>query len=115
MSIILNTLAKSRNWRVIREADAIFLPSKRIFIPDFTIVTNGKKILIEVVGFWTKKYAIKKREKLLEYLNEGLKNILLIIDKRLESYFKDLEIPKVFYKQNKIPLAEIYKELKKML
>ncbi|MEX2689571.1 MAG: DUF790 family protein [Candidatus Njordarchaeum guaymaensis] len=115
VSIILNTLAKSRNWRVIREADAIFLPSKRIFIPDFTIVTNGKKILIEVVGFWTKKYAIKKREKLLEYLNEGLKNILLIIDKRLESYFKDLEIPKVFYKQNKIPLAEIYKELKKML
>jgi len=87
--------------RILREHDAIFLPSGKIFIPDFTIKCKDSKVLIEVIGFWTENYIRKKVEKLRELIDNNVTNIVLIIDASLGKFFEDIDLPKVFYRKGR--------------
>jgi len=52
-------------WQVLREADPVQL-GKRIVCPDFTLVDpdKGRRIPVEVVGFWTPEYLRDKLQTL---------------------------------------------------
>jgi predicted nuclease of restriction endonuclease-like RecB superfamily len=50
-------------WEVLREADPVQV-GRRILTPDFTLVRDGRRIPVEVVGFWTAEYLRAKLEAL---------------------------------------------------
>lgn len=52
-------------WTVKREAEPVEAGSS-IMIPDFAFQLGGTRILMEVVGFWTRDYLRRKLEKLAE-------------------------------------------------
>ena len=51
-------------WSLTREPDPIILSNGKALIPDFMFEKYGKKIYLEIVGFWTKEYLEKKLEKI---------------------------------------------------
>jgi len=53
-------------WRMIREPDPLVLSNGGAFIPDFMFEKYGKKIYLEIVGFWTKEYLERKMQKLAD-------------------------------------------------
>jgi predicted nuclease of restriction endonuclease-like RecB superfamily len=51
-------------WKIEREADLIDL-GDTVLIPDFTFIhEDGRKAMLEIVGFWTPEYIEKKLNKL---------------------------------------------------
>src|SRR5215472_17506791 len=54
----------SSGWTLIREPDPIIVKNDRAFIPDFMFERYGRRIFLEIVGFWTDEYIKRKIEKL---------------------------------------------------
>lgn len=52
-------------WAVRREAEPVEAGSS-VMIPDFAFQLGGTRVLMEVVGFWTRDYLRRKLEKLAE-------------------------------------------------
>lgn len=51
-------------WQLIREGDVLHVGQK-VFVPDFTFChQSGKRVLMEVIGFWTPEYLEAKRKTL---------------------------------------------------
>lgn len=80
-----------------REPEIIEGENGVLFIPDFMIKYGDKSLYIELVGFWTERYAKKKREKLDAIYNNGIENILVIADKKLSKYFKNTPYKVIYY------------------
>ena len=51
-------------WTLIREPDPIILDNDKAFIPDFMFEKYGRRIYLEIVGFWTMEYIERKIHKL---------------------------------------------------
>ncbi len=51
-------------WTLIREPDPIILDNDKAFIPDFMFEKYGRRIYLEIVGFWTMEYIERKIDKL---------------------------------------------------
>ncbi|MGB7953372.1 MAG: DUF790 family protein, partial [Candidatus Nitrosopolaris sp.] len=51
-------------WTLIREPDPIILDNNKAFIPDFMFERYGRRIYLEIVGFWTTEYIERKIGKL---------------------------------------------------
>ena len=58
-------------WRLAREPDPLVLSNGGAFIPDFVFEKHGKKIYLEIVGFWTKEYLERKLQKLADIFVSG--------------------------------------------
>ncbi len=64
-------------WTLLRE-DEILHRHQRVFIPDFTLQhVDGRRVLMEVVGFWTPEYLAAKATTLREFSDVP---ILLVIE-----------------------------------
>jgi uncharacterized protein len=51
-------------WRLMREAD-ILHSGQKTFVPDFVLQhESGRRVLLEIVGFWTPEYILNKLESL---------------------------------------------------
>lgn len=61
-------------WRILREPEMIEVGGGRAFLPDFAFELHGRRVYLEIVGFWTQEYLSRKIEKL-----KGIGNIDLII------------------------------------
>jgi predicted nuclease of restriction endonuclease-like RecB superfamily len=105
-------LPTAKNWRLIREPDAIFT-DKGLCIPDFKFVHNelNLEIYFEIVGFWTDEYIKRKLSKLraLPF------TILVAIDKNLACvtttpFGLDLDHPVIEYSK-KVPIGEVVRHL----
>ncbi|MGQ4892786.1 MAG: DUF790 family protein [Candidatus Njordarchaeia archaeon] len=106
----LKTIFKDRGIQIEREQDILITPKTgKIMIPDFTITKENKKIYMEVVGYWRKEYVEKKIEKLKEL--QGNKNLIIVVDKKLEKHFKQINIPQIPYYRDEIPIGKIYKQI----
>ena len=46
-------------WRIERESSVIRV-GEQLFFPDFALVSEGARVLVEVVGFWTPEYLAAK-------------------------------------------------------
>jgi uncharacterized protein len=61
-------------WSITREPDPIVLSNGKALIPDFMFEKYGKKIYLEIVGFWTKEYLEKKIDKIRDIVLGGTTN-----------------------------------------
>jgi predicted nuclease of restriction endonuclease-like RecB superfamily len=68
----------ARGWTLTREADVVRV-GDRLFFPDFTLVRGDRRVLVEVVGFYTREYLRKK----LEALRSVELPIIVLIDEKL--------------------------------
>lgn len=54
-------------WRLVREPDPL-IAAGRAMIPDFAFERFGRRVYLEIVGFWTRDYLRKKSEKVAALL-----------------------------------------------
>jgi predicted nuclease of restriction endonuclease-like RecB superfamily len=97
-------------WLLRREPEPV-LAGKQVIIPDFSLEKEGIKVYVEIVGFWTVEYLLRKIEKLkkvdvdmLVLINENL------ACERLATLEKHARLNIIYYK-NEIPLAPILRYL----
>jgi hypothetical protein len=102
--------AMSIGWLLRREPEPV-LAGKQVIIPDFSLEKEGIKVYVEIVGFWTIEYLLRKIEKLKQVNVDMLVlvNESLACEKlgRLEKHAK----LNVIYYRNRIPLAPIIHHL----
>jgi uncharacterized protein len=53
-------------WNLIREPDPLILSTGKALIPDFMFEKYGRKIYLEIVGFWTNEYLERKLNKIID-------------------------------------------------
>ncbi len=96
------------SWKLAREPEPIPVGDS-VMIPDFSFESEGFKVYMEVVGFWTPQYLKRKVEKLRE-----IKDIRMIVavDKKLAcSKIRQFKGEIIFYDKN-IPLKPILEVLR---
>ncbi|MGZ4850130.1 MAG: DUF790 family protein [Candidatus Bathyarchaeia archaeon] len=102
--------AVTSGWVLRREPEPV-IAGKQVIIPDFSLEKAGIKIYLEIVGFWTEEYLLRKIEKLkqveakmLLLVNESLAcEKLSVLEKRPQF--------DIIYYHNKIPIAPILRYL----
>ncbi len=74
-------------WRLIREGEVLHIGQK-VFIPDFAFQhEDGRRVLLEVIGFWTAEYLEAKRATLQKFEEQP---ILLAVAESLTQKLPDL-------------------------
>ncbi len=54
-------------WRLLRESEILF-ENQRVFFPDFTFEhEDGRRVHLEIIGFWTPEYLTAKRATLARF------------------------------------------------
>ncbi|MBC8232878.1 DUF790 family protein [bacterium] len=98
--------ATETEWILERETDIIDLKDT-VMIPDFAFVhPDGRRAIMEIVGFWTPDYLRKKLDKLRR---AGLPNMVIAVSEKLNCSADDfVDIPgeAVFFK-NRINVNEV--------
>ncbi len=102
--------ALTTGWMLKREPEPV-TAGKNVIIPDFSLEQAGIKIYLEIVGFWTQDYLLRKIEKLKQV---EAKMLLLVneslVCEKLSALEKRPQIDIIYY-HNKIPLAPILRYL----
>ncbi|MFZ0223327.1 MAG: DUF790 family protein [Candidatus Nitrosopolaris sp.] len=121
-------------WTLIREPDPIIVNNDKAFIPDFMFERYGRRIYLEIMGFWTIEYIKRKIQKLTrissennELYNEDKIDIFIAVDNNyyITSKYKSVEkdlLSKlsssveddhlIIYKNGQVPLRPILSYLK---
>jgi hypothetical protein len=102
--------AVKSGWTLKREPEPV-PAGNQVIIPDFSLERAGVKIYLEIVGFWTEEYLLRKAEK----LKQVEKKMLLLVDEalaceKLTSLEKRPQLSFIYY-HGKIPLAPILRYL----
>lgn len=68
-------------WDLVREPEPVPLSGGRLLFPDFALVhrRDARRVLVEIVGFWTERYLADKLARLRE---AQLGSLLLCVDER---------------------------------
>jgi uncharacterized protein len=102
--------ALTSGWVLKREPVPV-TAGKQVMIPDFSLEKAGIKIYLEIVGFWTEEYILRKIEK-LKQVNE--KMLLLVNENLACEKLRALEKRPQFYLiyyRDKMPLGQILRFL----
>jgi hypothetical protein len=59
----------SNGWKLIREPDPLIVSNGKGFIPDFVFEKYGRKVYLEIVGFWTNDYLVRKIQKITDLVS----------------------------------------------
>jgi predicted nuclease of restriction endonuclease-like RecB superfamily len=102
--------ALSSGWTLKREPEPV-PAGRQVIIPDFSMERGGVKIYLELMGFWTEGYLLRKIEKLKQVDHK----MLLLIDEalaceKLSALKKREQLNLIFY-HNKIPWTKVLKYL----
>ena len=82
-------------WSLKRERDILW-KDQHVFTPDFLLShQNGRRVFLEVAGFWTPEYVKQKRATLAHFPKE---TIVLAVPEDLHDQYADLGRPLVTYK-----------------
>jgi predicted nuclease of restriction endonuclease-like RecB superfamily len=97
-------------WQLKREPEPV-IAGQQVIIPDFSFERGGNKLYMEVVGFWTKEYLLRKIAK----LKKTKEQILVVVDKdlaceRLTRLEKQRSLNILYYRK-KIPLPPVLRYL----
>lgn len=57
------------DWRLVREPDPLVVSDARGFIPDFAFEKYGIRVYLEIVGFWTNEYLLRKIQKIADVIS----------------------------------------------
>jgi predicted nuclease of restriction endonuclease-like RecB superfamily len=109
-SFALQFQAVKSGWTLKREPEPVPAGNK-VIIPDFSLERAGVKIYLEIVGFWTEEYLLRKAEK----LKTVEARMLLLVDEalaceKLTALEKRPQLNFIYY-HDKIPLASILRYL----
>jgi predicted nuclease of restriction endonuclease-like RecB superfamily len=102
--------ALTTGWLLRREPEPV-LAGKQVIIPDFSLEKEGIRVYVEIVGFWTFEYLLRKIEKLKKVDVE----MLVLVDEnlvceKLAKLEKHAKLNIIYYR-DKIPLAPILHHL----
>ena len=76
------------DWELIREDDVLDLGAE-VMLPDFAIEhPDGRRVLFEIVGFWTPEYLDEKLAKIREADRD---NLIVAVSERLDCSAEDFE------------------------
>jgi predicted nuclease of restriction endonuclease-like RecB superfamily len=102
--------ALNSDWQLKREPEPV-IAGKHVLIPDFSFEREGAKLYMEVVGFWTTGYLLRKIEK----LKKTKERILVAVDETLAcerlTKLENQQSLNIIYYRNKIPLPPILRYL----
>ena len=102
--------ALTTGWLLKREPEPI-AAGKQVIIPDFSLEKANIKIYLEIVGFWTEQYLLRKIEKLKQV---EVKMLLLVNEalacEKLSALEKRPQLDLIYY-CDKISLAPILRYL----
>jgi len=99
------------NWVIKREPEPLIKDSV-VMIPDFSFEGYGRKVFMEIMGFWTPDYVKKKLEKLRVIANAKT-DIILCIDENLQCSPSRLGLKNVIKYKKRVPVKEIIEILGK--
>ena len=105
---------KRGKWTLTRE-DEIILLGDTVMIPDFALTHNrdGRRVLIEIVGFWTHEYLRRKVEKVRAAQREDL--LLLVYEGINLTPDRLQDIPgEVLYFKNKPVLKDVMEAVERV-
>ena len=102
-------------WRIEREAGVVRAPAEgeqpaRLFFPDFTLVSERGRVLVEVVGFWTREY-LEEKARMLRSAAEPL--IVCVDEKHLESGL--FEAPNIVWYRKRIDARALLAACERLL
>lgn len=102
--------ALNSGWLLRREPEPV-LAGKQVIIPDFSLEKEGVRVYVEIVGFWTLEYLLRKIEK----LKKVQVNMLVAVNEAL-ACGKLAELKKhatlsIIYYHDKIPLSPVIRHL----
>ncbi len=86
----------AHGWTIHEDPEIVFL-EKTIYVPDFVAEQEGKKVLIELAGFYTADYLEKKAEKLKEV--EKKHDLVVLVQEENVSAFQELSSPIIPYRK----------------
>jgi predicted nuclease of restriction endonuclease-like RecB superfamily len=90
---------QSDGWTLVREPDPI-ISGALVFIPDFALERGGRRVYLEIIGFWTPQYRERKRAKLLLLSQQEPElELALAIDEALAVEFAGLPYPLVPFRR----------------
>jgi predicted nuclease of restriction endonuclease-like RecB superfamily len=104
------SLLNFNDWTSKREP-TVLKAGQYAFIPDFSLERNGKKIYIEIIGFWTPEYLKNKIQK-INLLKEK-EDMILLVNKNLACSGSEFNTENLIFYDKKIPYLEILKILRK--
>jgi predicted nuclease of restriction endonuclease-like RecB superfamily len=103
--------ALGSDWQLKREPEPV-IAGHYVLIPDFSFERGGTKLYMEVVGFWTTNYLLRKIEK----LKKTKERVLVAVDETLAcerlSKLENQQSLNIIYYRNKISLLPILRYLK---
>lgn len=83
-------------WRLIREGEVLH-KGQKVFVPDFVFEhEDGRRVIMEVVGFWTEDYLREKVRTLREFREH---HILLAVGEAGAKRISGLPAGTIFYKE----------------
>ncbi len=95
-------------WRMERETE-ILHRGQTAFFPDFVFVhQDGKRVMLEIVGFWTPEYLSFKAQVLKLFRDQPV--LLAIAQSLKEKWAMDIELPTIFFKDT-LKVEQILKSL----
>jgi predicted nuclease of restriction endonuclease-like RecB superfamily len=103
--------ALESGWCLRREPEPV-LAGKQVIIPDFSLEREGIKVYVEIVGFWTMEYLLRKIEKLKKIdVNMFVAVNETLACEKLASLEKYARLNVIYYR-DRIPLAPILRYLR---
>jgi hypothetical protein len=112
----------ANGWKLVREPDPIIVSGGRAFVPDFGFEKYGRKVYLEIVGFWTEEYLERKMQKIVDVVSKKKIDLFLAVNEKLacskigkfpssliQSFPKDRII---LYKNDSVPVRQIVDYLK---
>jgi predicted nuclease of restriction endonuclease-like RecB superfamily len=106
--------ALNSHWQLKREPEPV-TAGQHVLIPDFSFEREGIKLYMEVVGFWTTEYLLRKIEK----LKKTEERMLVAVDENLAceilTKLENQQSLNIIYYRHKIPLPPILRHLQDAL
>lgn len=109
----------ANRWKIKREPDPLIVGNGVAFIPDFLFEKDGRKVYLEIVGFWTKEYLEKKFQKISDILCNSNVDLFVAVDEELSCSklfnpsINDLSNSKViFFRNASVPVKKLQEYLK---
>ena len=87
---------RAAGWRLVREP-APLLAGRRVLLPDFALVRGDLRVFVEVAGFWTPGYLVRKRRALEQLPSDT--PLVLAVAPPAAAAFAGLPFPSVPYRE----------------
>ena len=109
----------SNKWKLEREPDPIIVGNGVAFVPDFSFEKYGRRVYLEIVGFWTKDYLERKFQKVRYILGNSNVDLLVAVNEELSCSnlfnpsVNDLPNDRiVFFAKSSVPVKKVQEYLK---